>query len=86
MPEKSIFTFHHNFHPKLKINFEEVTISDETQNRSQSLKQDYNDIVSQHSNDIGVTHLEEMTIETDQRLPPVASKLYHLLSVDFSYC
>ena len=42
------------------------------------MKQDYSDIVSQHSSSIGITHLEEMAIETDPELPPVASKLYPL--------
>ena len=49
-------------------------ISDKIQNRLQLLKQDYNDIVSQHSSDVGLTHLKEMTIETDPELPPVASR------------
>ena len=53
---------------------EDTTISDKTQARLQEIKQDYNDIGSQHSNDIGVTCLEEMTIKTDPDLPPVASK------------
>ena len=44
----------------------------------QILKWDYNDIVSQHSSDKGLTHLEEMTIETDPKLSPVASKPYTL--------
>ena len=77
MPEKSTFTFHHSFYCNPKIVLEDATISDETQDRLQVLKQDCNDIVSQHS-DIGLTYLEEMTIETDPELPPVASKLYPL--------
>ena len=35
-------------------------------------------MISQHSSDIGLTHLEEMTIKTDPDLPPVASKPYPL--------
>ena len=35
--------------------------------------------MSKHSNDIGITHLEEMRIETDLELPPVASKPHPLL-------
>ena len=42
------------------------------------LKQDNNNIVSQHSIDIRLTHLEEMIIKTDPELPPVASKPYPL--------
>ena len=78
MSEKSAFTFHHNFYPKPKVVLEGATISDKTQGRLQELEQDYNDIVSQHSSDIGLTHLEEVTIETDPDLPPVASKPYPL--------
>ena len=44
----------------------------------QLLKEDYDDIVSKHSSDIRLTHLEEMTIETDLELPPIASKPYPL--------
>ena len=61
MSEKSTFTFYHNFFPKPKMDLEDAKISDETQNRLQALKQDYNDIVSQHSSDTVLTHLEEMT-------------------------
>ena len=42
------------------------------------MKQDYDDIVSKHSSDIRLTHLEEMTFETDQELPPLVSKPYPL--------
>ena len=59
MPEKSAFTFHHTFYPKPKVVLEDAPISDKTWDRLQKLKQDYNDIVSQHSSDIGLTHLEE---------------------------
>ena len=30
MPEKSAFTFHHNFYPKPKVILEDATISDKT--------------------------------------------------------
>ena len=65
-------------YPKPKVILEEATISDETRSKLQVLKQDYNDIVSQHISDIGLTHLEEMITKTDPELPPVASKLYPL--------
>ena len=42
------------------------------------MKQNYNDIVSHHSSNIGLTHLEEMVIETDPELPPVVTKPYPL--------
>ena len=78
MPEKSASTFHHNSYPKPKVVLEHTTISDETKNKLQVLKQDYNDIVSQHSGDIGLTHLGEVIFKTDPKLLPVASKLYPL--------
>ena len=74
MPEKSAFTFHLNFYPTPYVVLEDATISDKTQDRLQALKQDYNNISRQYSRDIGLTHLEEMTIKTDLDLPPVASK------------
>ena len=75
LPKKSAFKFHHNFCSKPKVVLEDATISDKTQNRLLVLKQNYNDIVSQHHSDIGLTHLEEMTIEPDTEVTPVASKL-----------
>ena len=78
MPEKSAFTFHQNLCTKQKGVIEDATMSDKTWDRLQELKQDYNDIVSQHSSDIGLTHVEEITIETGPDLPPVASKPYPL--------
>ena len=77
MPEKSVFTFYHNFYSKPKEKLEDV-ISDETKEKLQVLKQTCNDIVSQHSSNIGLTYLEEMVIETDPELPPIVTKLYHL--------
>ena len=46
MPEKSAFTFHHNFYPKPKELLEDATTPDETKSNLQVLKQDYNDIVN----------------------------------------
>ena len=62
--------FHHNFYLKPKVKLEDAIISDETKNRLQALKKNYNDIVSQHSSNIGLAHLEEMVIERDPKLPP----------------
>ena len=78
MPEKSAFTFHHNFWPKPKIDLEDDKISEETWLKLQILKHDHDDIVSQQSSVIRLTHLEEMTIETDPELPPIMSKPYPL--------
>ena len=50
----------------------------ETRQKLQVLQQNYDDIVSKHSSDIRLTHLEEMTIDTDLNLPPIVSKPYPL--------
>ena len=78
MLEKSAFMFHHNFYPKPKIDLEDAKISEETWHKVQILKKDYDDIVSKHSIDIRLTHLEEKTIETDWKLHPIVSKPYPL--------
>ena len=78
MPEKSAFIFHHNFYPKPKIDLKDAEISAETRQKLLTLQQNYDDIVSKHSSDIGLTHLEEMAIETDPNLPLVTSKPYPL--------
>ena len=68
MPEKSAFTFHHNVYPKPKVKLEDAIISDET--KEKVLKQNYNDIVSQHISDIGLTYLEEIVIKMNPELSP----------------
>ena len=79
MPEKSAFMFLHNFYPKLKVDLKDAEISQETRQKLLVLQHDYDDIVSKHSTDIRITHLEEMKIDTYPNLPPVASKPYPLL-------
>ena len=69
---------HFNIYPKPKVILEYATISDETRSKLQVIKQDCNDIVSQCSSDTGLTHLEEMIVDTYPELPPVASKPYPL--------
>ena len=78
MSKKSAFMFHHYFHPKPKISLEDAKISEKTRQKLQVLQQDYADIVSIYSSDIGLIHLEEMTIETDPNIPPDMSKPYPL--------
>ena len=70
MPEKSAFTFDHNFYPKPKVKLEDIIISDETKEKLQVLKQNYNDKASEHSSDTGMTHSEEMVIEINLESPP----------------
>ena len=73
VPEKSNFIFHTNFNPKPKIDLRDAEISQETWQKLLVLQQGYEDIVSKHTSDIKLTHLEEMKIDTDPNLPPVAS-------------
>ena len=42
------------------------------------MQHNYDDIVNKHSSDISLTHLEEITIDTNPNLPPVTSKPYSL--------
>ena len=60
MPEKSACIIHHTFYPKPKFDLEDTEISKETHKKVQTLKQDFHNIVSKHSSDIGLTDLEEM--------------------------
>ena len=76
MPKKSALLFHHTFHPNPKMDLEDAKISQEMQEKLQTLKQDYDNIVSKHNSDIGLTHLQE--IETVPELPPVTTKPYPL--------
>ena len=76
--KKSAFMFHHNFYPKPKIDLKDIDISQETGQKLLVLQQGYDDIVSKHSSDISLTHLEEMEIDRDPNSPPVTSKPYPL--------
>ena len=78
MPEKSAFMFHNKLNPKPKTDLKDAEISEETRYKLQVLWQDYDDIGSEHSGDIRLTYLEEMTIYTDPNLPTVMSKSYPL--------
>ena len=53
MPEKFSIYLSSQLISKTKVKLEDVIILDKTKE-----KQNYNDIVSQHSSDIGLTHLE----------------------------
>ena len=68
--EGSAFMFHHNFYPKPKIDLKATELAEDTWQKLLVLQQNYDDIVSKHSNDMKLTHLDEMTIDTDPHLPP----------------
>ena len=67
--------FHHDFFLKPKVGLEDADIAQEIRQKLLDLQQKYDDIISTHSNDIELTHFEEMKINTDPNLSPVASKL-----------
>ena len=64
---------------KPKVDLEDVEITPQIKQKLTDLQQKY-DIFSKHSSNIGITHLEEMRINTDPNLPPVANNEtpYHL--------
>ena len=66
--------FNHNYYPKTKVDLKDADISPETRQKVLTLQHNYNDIISKYSSYIGLTQLEEIKIDTDLNLPPVASK------------
>ena len=78
MPKKPAFMFHHNFYLKTKIDLKVTEISEETRQKLQILQQNY-DRVSKYSSHIGLTHLEEMTTDTDLNFPPSGVNHIHYL-------
>ena len=72
--------FHHNFYPKPKIDLKDTEISEEATQKLQTLQQIYDNMVSKHSSDIRVTHLEDMKIDIYSNLPLITSKPYPLPS------
>ena len=78
MPEKLAFVFHHNFCLKCKADLEDAEITPKIKQKLTDLQQKYDDIISKHSSDIGLMHLEEIRIDTYPNLPPVVSKPYPL--------
>ena len=70
--------FHHNFFPKPKIDLKDADISQETRQKLQALQQNFDDIVSKHSSDIRLIHLEEMTFDKDPNFPPIMRIPYQL--------
>ena len=63
--------------PHRKVDLEDQNISPETKDKFQELYQEYDDIVSKNSGDIGKTLLVEMDIDTGDS-PPIAQRPYCL--------
>ena len=74
--ENSAFLHPSKFYPKPKIILKDAQVSEEIKTKYEDLLSEYEDIMSHKSTDIGVTTLEEVPIETNPDLPPIASKPY----------
>ena len=72
------FISHHNFYPKPKIDLDDAEKTPKIKQKLTDLQQKIDDIISKHSSNIRLTHLEEMKINTDPNLPPVASNPFLL--------
>ena len=57
MSEKLAFVFHHKFYLKPKVDLDDVKITPKIKQQLTDLQQKYDDIISKHSSDIGLTHL-----------------------------
>ena len=75
LPEKSDFMFHHNFYPKPNVHLKDGNIMQDIRQKLLNSPQKYDDTIHKHSSDIGHIPLEEIKIDTDQSLPPVAGNL-----------
>ena len=69
MPEKSAFVCHHIFYLKPKVDLEDDEITPKIKQNITHLQQKYDNIISKHSSDIGLMHLEEMKIDPNPNLP-----------------
>ena len=74
----SAFMFHKDFSPKPRITLLDAELSPETQQGLEALLQEFSDIISKSSSDIGLTHLKEMVLHTEPGSIPVVSKPYSL--------
>ena len=74
--ENSAFLHPSKFYPKPKIILKDAQVSEEIKTKFENLLSEYEDIMSHKSTDIGVMTLEEVPIETNPDLPPIASKPY----------
>ena len=78
IPACSKMMFPGDHTPPRKVVLQDAKISEDTQEKVNSLWYIFEDIMSSSSSDICYTKQIEMEIETDQKLPPVASKPYTL--------
>ena len=71
--------FHKDFYPKPRITLLDAELSPETKQQLEMLLQEFSDVMSKNSSDIGLTHLKEMVLNTKPGSVPVVSKPYSLL-------
>ena len=65
-------------YPKPRITMLDAELSPETQQQLKALLQEFSDIMSKSSSDIGLTHLKEMVLLTEPGSIPVVGKAYSL--------
>ena len=67
IPQNSSFMFHKDFYPKPRITLLDAELSNESKQQLNDLLEEFSDIMSKNSKDIGLTHLEEMVLPTESR-------------------
>ena len=70
--------FHKDLYPKPRITLLDAELSPKTQQQLETLLEEFSDIMSKSSSDIGLMHLEEMFCHMKPGTIPVASKPYSL--------
>ena len=78
IPPNSSFLFHKDFYPKPRITLLDAELSNESRQQLNDLLEEFSDIISKNSTDIGLTHLAEMVLPTEPGAAPVASKPHDL--------
>ena len=76
IPENSAFMFHRDFYLKPRLTLLDAELSPKTQQQLETLLEEFSDIMSKISSDIGLTHLEEMVLHMKPGSIPEASKPY----------
>ena len=56
-PEKLAFVFHYTFYPKPKVHLEDAEITPKNKQKLTDLLKKYDNIISRHRSNIGLTHL-----------------------------
>ena len=74
--ENLAFFLPSKFYPNPKAVLKDAQVKDIMKDKLNEILEEYKDIMSHKSSDIGMTTLEEVPIETDPNLPPIAFKPY----------